>query len=144
MIIIASGNISISPDVTQIDAWLFANNGVINTCSAANYLSTNANTCNKTIIFNGPVFAKKLELNRTAGAYPGPNDVGAATIYNDLASSDRWFRNNESMTSNLKYGSLTPAEIFNLRPDVYYWGYNQSNRLTQATVTYIRELAPRY
>ncbi|MBQ3305929.1 hypothetical protein IJH02_00625 [Candidatus Saccharibacteria bacterium] len=134
-IIIIANNIKIAPEVTQIDAWLFArgstgnenqaNFGDINTCDAGH---GSADVCTKTIIFNGPVFAKTLTLNRTAGAYPGVNSIGKIKYNENLANT----------------GSITPAEIFNLRPDAYYWAYNQANRLSQATIVYMRELAPRF
>lgn len=95
-------------------------------------------------MFNGPVFAKTLTLNRTAGAYPGENKTGAVSATEDIASANRRLDAGGTTAIEPRYGSLTPAEIFNLRPDVYLWSYNQANRLTQATVVYMRELAPRY
>lgn len=141
-ILIIADNVVIDAEVTQIDAWIFAQNGTINTCTAG---PQNADTCNKTLIFNGPVFASRIELNRTAGAYPGRNEKGSAKATEDLASSGRALNiNNEPISGYYGYGSETPAEIFNLRPDTYFWAYNQANRLSQATVVYMRELAPRY
>ena len=37
-----------------------------------------------------------------------------------------------------------PAEVFNLRPDVYLWMYNLANSYTDYRVDSIRELPPRY
>ncbi len=139
-VIIIANQILISSNVTQIDAWLIVNNGEVNTCIEGN---GSASSCANTLTFNGPIFAKSLTLNRTAGAFPGDNRNGAASAFQDLASANRSVMLNGS-AGFPGYGSLTPAEIFNLRPDVYYWAYNQSNRLTQATVVYMRELAPRY
>ena len=144
IIIVENGDVEIDANVTQIDAWIFAPNGNINTCTAGH---GDANTCAKTLIFNGPVFAKTLTLNRTAGAYPGYNANGYASANRDLASSNRGLNNsNEPLydANHNSYGSATAGEIFNLRPDAYFWAYNQANHLSQATVVYMRELAPRY
>ena len=154
IIIVENGDIEIDANVTQIDAWLFAPNGNINTCTAYH---SNADTCDKTLIFNGPVFAKTLALNRTAGAYPGKNNMGYASANKDLASDKSSSQaiggrglnvNNEPTLSApgdwSGYGSAVSGEIFNLRPDAYFWAYNQANRLSQANVVYMRELAPRY
>lgn len=147
-VIIIAKNIVVRPNVTQIDAWLFAEgseagsmSGDINTCSDGHLSSK---ICSNTLMFNGPVFAKTLTLNRTAGAYPGENKTGAVSATEDIASANRRLDAGGTTAIEPRYGSLTPAEIFNLRPDVYLWSYNQANRLTQATVVYMRELAPRY
>lgn len=142
IIIFADGNINIEGNrdnntqgVTWIDAWLIANadssgGGIINTCSNRPEKYTSKD-CNRTLIINGPVFASGMELNRTAGAYP---------------DSQRVYDSRDKITKqNLENdGSITPAEIFNFRPDALYWGYSQSQRYSQATVTYSHELAPRY
>ena len=41
-------------------------------------------------------------------------------------------------------GSITPAEIFDLHPIVYYWALAESQKTHQAVVTYAQEFAPRY
>lgn len=117
-VIIVADNINISSNVTSLDAWLIARSasgeyGKINTCSDFRESITDANSCNKRLYINGPVFAKKLSLNRTGGAGSG-------------------------------HASIEPAEVFDLRPDTYLWGYNQAQRYSQATVTYQKEVAPRY
>ena len=140
-VLIFAKNINISANVSQIDAWLIADAGTINTCkqfvkgsygSITNITGgTSTLECNYTLNVNGPVFAKSLLLNRTAGANPGtgiPNGEIAWPDQQNLADD----------------GSVTPAEIFNLRPDTYYWAYSQAQRYSQAIVTYSRELAPRY
>ncbi|MDO4986892.1 MAG: hypothetical protein Q4E46_01050 [Candidatus Saccharibacteria bacterium] len=139
-VIIIANNITIAENVTQVDAWLIAANtagtsvssyGKIDTCNVEiSATDTNAaNKCKRTLMINGPVIANELSLDRTAGALQG----GAK------------FNNSNLPAQNLADdGSATPAEIFNLRPDVYLWAYSQLNRFTQATTTYSRELAPRY
>ncbi len=131
VIIVEDGNIIISDKVTQIDAWLIAD-GNINTCNGLTYTSSSfsASTCGKQLIINGPVFANSLTLSRNSGADPGEgtgNSDGNPIYYN--------------LTDD---GSIQPAEIFNLRPDVLFWAYSQAQRYSQANVTYTRELAPRY
>lgn len=139
-VIIIANNISIDKNVTQIDAWLIAatvsgtsvtSYGYLNTCNeVAEATDRNlADICGKTLIVNGPVIANELKLNRNAGALQG-----GAKITNIEVSTKNLMDN----------GSATPAEIFNLRPDVYFWAYSQLDRFTQATTTYSRELAPRY
>ena len=41
-------------------------------------------------------------------------------------------------------GSITPAEIFDLHPLVYYWALAESQKNHQAVITYAQEFAPRY
>lgn len=127
-VLIFARNINIADNVSQIDAWLLAS-GDINTCTTASggTVSLSANVCNKQLMFNGPVLANKLLLNRTGGATAGPSTI--TDLYN----------------GNLTYnGSATPAEIFNLRSDAIMWGYGQAKTAHKSTVTYTRELAPRY
>ncbi len=131
-VIIIASQINISENVTQLDAWLIAlgTPGTVNTCYQFNKGSSSSDTCSKTLIVNGPTITNHLLLNRTAGAYTrstfGQNDRPGAE--NNLTDD----------------GSMTPAEIFNYRPDTLLWGYQQSQNFSQATVTYSRELSPRY
>lgn len=127
-IIIFAKNIKINDNVKRIDAWLISENN-INTC--ANYSfgnSLSSSNCNQTLIVNGPIFAKNLQLNRTAGANSGngtqqSGDVRAQEITDD--------------------GSIAPAEVFNLRGDAYVWSHIQAQRSNEAVTVYTRELAPR-
>lgn len=155
-VLIFAKDIKIGSRVTQIDAWLFAignniasskfntANGTLHTCAKfrqgskasgdLNRSTTAADEkdeCGYQLVINGPVFAKNIYLERTAGNYPGTGrtethdyDPTAQSIAND--------------------GSVTPAEIFNLRPDTYLWAYGQAQDTRQASSTYIRELPPRY
>ncbi|MBQ9029365.1 hypothetical protein IJ114_01180 [Candidatus Saccharibacteria bacterium] len=83
-IIIIAESISISSEVSQIDAWLitdspssFYDGGYINTCQEFKDGTTGSNTCYKTLKINGPVITAALMLNRTGGAWPGfAGDVG--------------------------------------------------------------------
>lgn len=132
ILIIAKKGIEISKDVTQIDSWLITEGG-INTCSGYSVGDEKLSTsnCGNTLMVNGPVFAGYMKLNRTAGANAnkGPASYNNASVLNKKLGDA---------------GSAAPAEIFNVRPDALYWAYSQAQRFTQATVTYTRELAPRY
>lgn len=132
VLIIADGGIVIKDNVTQIDAWLITN-GNINTCNGLTYNSNDfsANACANQLIINGPIFANSLTLARNSGANGGVgsgNPAGGNPITFNLTDD----------------GSVQPAEIINLRPDVLFWAYSQAQRFSQANVTYTRELAPRY
>lgn len=153
-LLIFAKNIHIDANVKNIDAWLIADN--IYTCTQglkksdtggipenpAVYPSIEAATeehsaggnsiCGKQLTINGPVFAGNLSLLRHAGAYPGGG------------SRKPGFNPANPVPDLLSDGSVTPAEIFNLRLDAYLWAYSQAERLTQAFVTYSRELPPRY
>lgn len=133
IIIIAKGGIDITRSANQIDAWLITD-GTVDTCVEFKRGSGSIDSCPNQLIVNGPVVATSLKLNRTAGANPGPgtNDrpnYGVSSVLHENIAND---------------GSITPGEIFNLRPDTLYWAYGQSQRFSQANVTYTRELAPRY
>ena len=125
VVIIADKGIDITSGATHVDAWLVTN-GTINTCTDFS-MGSPESACNSTLIVNGPVFADGIRLNRAGGAYPGAGS-GSTVLDTNLSRT----------------GSITPGEIFNLRPDTLYWAYSQAQRFTQATATYTRELAPRY
>ena len=130
VIIFVHGDLEISSDVTQIDAWLIVD-GKINTCSEftnrvteADALNRLSNTCTKQLAFNGPVLANGLVLNRSFGSdplVPRTGVFGAAPAKQNA------------------------GEVFNLRMDTYLWAYAQANRYASSyTEGYTRELAPRY
>lgn len=128
VLIIAKKGIDVKENVNQIDAWMVTD-GTVNTCTEFSVGSGSSEQCTNPLIVNGPVVAKSLLLNRTAGANPGSGIADTSNVlYKNLAND----------------GSITPGEIFNLRPDTLYWAYGQSQRFSQANVTYTRELAPRY
>lgn len=152
-VVIFAKNIEIEQNVTRIDAWLVvdgssaADSGNINTCRnykvndnlAAHdaYNRYGWGNCYKTLMINGPVYAKSLTLNRTAGATHGFGPINSTDVlYRQYGAT--------GASSDGNLGSQTPAEIFNLRADAYLWAYNQAQRYSEAVVTYMRELAPRY
>lgn len=129
-IIFVDGDLTISSDVTRIDAWLIVT-GKINTCgnfngtTEADSLRQRRSFCTSQLAINGPVVANGgLELNRSYGSDPIVNSVSS-------------FQTNSERNS--------PAEIFNLRQDSYLWAYAQAGRYDSSyTESYSRELAPRY
>ncbi len=88
-LIIIANNINITDNVANIDAWLVANSGNINTCSNFSGNLT-VNKCSKKLIINGPVSAKKLLLYRTAGSGVGVNSGDPAEIFNLRADAYLW------------------------------------------------------
>ncbi len=111
--------INIDNAATQVDAWLLAGlnsgSGTINTCTGiTSAAALDGNTCANRLKISGPVIANKVLLHRTNGA-----GVGMPA-------------------------SAQAAEIFYLSPATYLWAYNQSANLSQAYLTYAREVAPRF
>ena len=131
-VLIFAKNITVAPQVNRIDAWLIAESS-INTCSPGH---TNSATCDTALVVNGPLYATKVNFNRTAGAHGSVNDCTSTNCDNNNPQN----RN----IGGVDDGSIAPAEVFNLRADVYLWAQNQAARYVQATSTFTRELAPRY
>ena len=83
-VILIAESISISSEVSQIDAWLITNSdrsdydgGYVNTCKEFQRGNTGTDTCWKTLKVNGPIITSALLLNRTGGAWTGfSGDVG--------------------------------------------------------------------
>ena len=150
-ILIFAKNIQIAENVTRIDAWLISE-GTVNTCTGhtigdlvardVSGLNYTAGNCGLTLVVNGPVYAKHLDLLRTAGAYA---DYGSGWFVDTpLNTPFGTSTNTKNKTDADKLGRVSPAEIFNLRADTYIWAFNQAQRYNEAVVTYTRELAPRY
>ncbi len=149
-LILIADSFDITANVTRIDAWLIADvasddekSGTINTCAYdnfsgfynsqyINYAGKNsaltANKCSRELLINGPVVARNLILNRTAGAGTQP------TRYDSSATSLK--------ANNAYY--VQRGEIFNLRPDAYLWGYYQAQRNGIVTTVYSHEYSTRY
>lgn len=121
-LVIIARSISIDASVTNIDAWLVASSGSINTCSAVpnGHLSNAASDksrlssriCDRPLTVNGPIITSHLYMYRTANAASGAN-------------------------------AGRPAEVFNLRPDAYLWGigYNGGGRIPTVET---KDLPPRF
>ena len=133
-VLIFAKKINITSNVTNIDAWLILDedygDNQIDTCSDNHY--PNALSCNETLTITGPVFARKLILNRTAGSHTGGGRAGTHPLQTGPTST------------YYAEGSIHPAEVFTLRADAYFWAYRQSLSGGQAYMVYSREIAPRY
>ena len=133
-VLIFAKKINITSNVTNIDAWLILDedygDNQIDTCSDNHY--PNALSCNETLTITGPVFARKLILNRTAGSHTGGGRAGTHPLQTGLTGT------------YYAEGSIHPAEVFTLRADAYFWAYRQSLSGGQAYMVYSREIAPRY
>lgn len=116
MIIFVDGNVTITSNVTQIDAWLIVK-GNLNTCAEHADKMGADGVCNTNQLkFNGPVSAGSVSLNRSYGA-----DINASTpaeIFNMRPDAYIWAYNQ----------SLQPDDN---------GGYDYK-------AVYSRELAPRY
>lgn len=113
-LLIIANNINIVDSVTNVDAWLIAKNGSINTCSSvAVGAPLSANLCSNPLSINGPIMAKKLYLRRTAG-------------------------------SSVAAKSGDPAEILNLRADAYLWAFARATSSGSVQTVYTTELPPRF
>jgi len=116
-LIIIAKNIIIGDNVTNIDAWLIAQENV-NTCSTISLPTPaepnlSSSTCNTRLKINGPVYAKHLYTFRTAGS--------------DTVSTAK-----------------DPAEVFNLRSDAFAWGKLNSAGADRVQTVYTNELPPRF
>ena len=133
-VLIFAKKINITSNVTNIDAWLILDedygDNQIDTCSDNHY--PNTLPCNETLTITGPVFARKLILNRTAGSHTGGGRAGAHPL--QTGPTGTYYAE----------GSIHPAEVFTLRADAYFWAYRQSLSGGQAYMVYSREIAPRY
>ena len=133
-VLIFAKKINITSNVTNIDAWLILDedygDNQIDTCSDNHY--PNALSCNETLTITGPVFARKLILNRTAGSHTGGGRAGTHPL--QTGPTGTYYTE----------GSIHPAEVFTLRADAYFWAYRQSLSGGQAYMVYSREIAPRY
>jgi hypothetical protein len=118
-VVIIAKNINIADGgayiVKNIDAWLIAPGGSINTCydvAPGGNLSTSV--CNDNLVVNGPVMTDHLYLQRTAGSGTGTN-------------------------------SGDPAEVFNLPADAYLWSMSRASQNSNSIQTvYSTELPPRF
>lgn len=115
-LVIIAKNITINENVSQVDAWLVAKATSQGNIYTCNQPATSltADVCNNPLTVNGPVISNKLHMLRTAGAGSG---VAAGSV---------------------------PAEVFNLRPDAYFWGVSQGSNVTRVPTGDLIELPPRF
>lgn len=135
VVIFATGDINISENVTQIDAWLISkqkvdtcyNKFIVGLTQArvnGNPVYSN-NNCQEKLNINGPVFAQTITTKRSFGS--------------DGTS------NSDTDSINTANPRAVPAEVFNLSAESYLWAYAQAGRYSSSyTEAYSRELPPRY
>lgn len=117
VIIVKNGNLTITDNVTNIDAWLVASGtnqyqGKLYTCNLIDQLSSKV--CNQQLRINGPVIVDYIDLVRTYGADKSDNTLEEA------------------------------AEVFNFRPDAYLWikRINTAHQVYRTTL--VRDVVVRY
>jgi hypothetical protein len=137
-LIVIADSISISNEVSKVNAWLIADGKGLNTCSSYFVDKNNGNqdlleNCNNSLVINGPVIVKtnnptvpneKLQLPRTFGGGSKKSSDG-----------ENFEKDLESLTQR--------AEIFNYDPSVVEWAYKESQKNPHLETTYTETLAPR-
>lgn len=90
-VVIIANQIIIDEGVTNVDAWLIANgtSGSIYTCGAFKATLT-SKVCDQRLTVNGPVMAKKLFLQRTAGSGTGAASGEPAEVLNLRSDAYLW------------------------------------------------------
>ncbi len=89
VILISDGDIIINNDVTQVDAWLIAENGSVLTCEKGISILSET-SCGGQLRINGPVFASGLQPRRTFGSGVGNQSATPAEIFTLPASTYVW------------------------------------------------------
>ena len=117
--IIIAKNIIIKPEVTRVDAWLISQSedGYISTCDVV------IDTDQPFAGLSASVCDQQLQIN-------GPV-IAEHLFLRRTAGSGR-------------DDPGTPAEIINIRPDVYLWAYSKSMEISPIKTMYVRELPPRF
>lgn len=122
-IIFAEGNIYIEPSVTRVDAIMIA--------------GKNINTCAK-LSGGSIVEAKKASDDRVTDLYCNKQLKINGIVIADTLKLYRIYGASTGLNS------ITPAEIIDYSPNVYFWGSNESTSSSKGVyTTYQRELAPR-
>jgi len=159
-VIISADNIEIGPNVTRIDPWLIATSS-ISTCGpprgaqwgdSASMALGNADLrtgeCNRPLIFNGPVYTANLYLYRTGGSRIPKADLRDSWANPDSGiNPDDYCEESDcgNGSNGRKYALSAPAEVFNLRPDIFlssFAGASTGNPV--ATTDKVTELPPRF
>ncbi len=105
MVIIAN-TINVNENVKNIDAWLIATGGTIDTCIRSGNQSLTTDICDEKLTITGPVQASTLKLRRTFG-----NKTEYAETVNLRADAYIWARHLSSQT-----GSWQPKYTTELPP----------------------------
>ena len=99
-ILVVADNINIDNNVSQVDAWLLAADGAVNTCTGFEIGPSSAASCGNGLTVNGLIAAKKVDFNRTAGAGRGRASGDPAEQINMSLSTYQWlYSTNTERTS---------------------------------------------
>lgn len=112
VVVIATGDIRVNGSVRRLDG-IYVTKGTFFTCQEKPALPSA--TCDQTLVVNGSVIAKNIDLYRTAGA--------------------------EGSTATAR---RSPAETFHLRPEVFLRNSLNDTTKTVITTSETRELPPRF
>lgn len=88
MVIFVDGNLTITANVRQIDAWLIVSKE-LRTCKEL----TDSDSCSNQLVFNGPVSAGSIKLQRTHGAEKRDEASTPAEIFNFRPDAYIWAYN---------------------------------------------------
>jgi hypothetical protein len=118
-LIIIANQINIDNNVKNVDAWLIASGpaGTINTCSKSGATDITPatqltiNLCQNPLVINGPVMAKKMYFQRTAGANQGAASSDPAEVINLRPDAYLW-----GISHNATSGRLTTVYETELPP----------------------------
>ena len=116
-LVIIAKDIYISPTVKQVDAWLVAQGS---TTAGTGLLDTCHISNDYTTQLSTTICNKVLQVN-------GP-----------VMAQKLWLRRTGGATT------ADPAEVFNLRPDAYMWGYARASTSGRVQTIYSQELPPRF
>ena len=128
-LVIIAKKIVISANVTNVDAWLVAK--TVQTCDDYPQGKPTVYTCSSQLTVNGPIITDHLILLRTAGSC-SPNSASNTNI------------SGCSGQTGVSFNPGTPAEIFNLRADVYLWAAAHATTIDRAQTVYSVSLPPRF
>lgn len=122
-LVIIARNIAIGSHVTRVDAWLLANgapDSYVTTCDTG---------------FNQTDWLRNVNSSSCNG--------GGATLQvnGPTVASHVYLRRTHGAERGVQH---IPAEIMNLRPDVYVWAYGYAHDAATIRTAYLREMPPRY
>ncbi len=99
-VFIVANNIRINDNVGRVDAWLIADD-TIDTCANFTTAQLTTDRCNRQLVINGPIMAKKLDLERTMLPTAAEQDK-PAEILNLRADAWVWSYKQSLKTSKIK------------------------------------------
>jgi hypothetical protein len=119
--LVATGNISIDPGVTELDglyeAGVDGSNGTINTCTGADNTGATYSLCANQLEVNGSFVANNIDLQRTYGSLRNSTaNENPTSGPSNLSCSNGVYGSNANSPANK---STCAAEYFDLGPEFY-------------------------